>query len=37
MRYFSRCMLYACIHDARTTFIKKVKLWQELRVINKRT
>ena len=34
MRYFSRCVLYACIHDARTTFIM-VESWQELKVINR--
>lgn len=37
MYYISRCVLYACIHDARTTFINKVKEWQELKVINKHT
>lgn len=22
MRYFSRCVLYTCVYDARTTFIR---------------
>ena len=36
MCYFSGRMLHACIHDARTTFIK-VESWQGLKATNKHT